>query len=83
MGHIQILVILELLASNRYESYLSNEILYILVSKEIAKIFEVKVGGHKENCQRGPSRTRCTRDRLNQQIFYRPPTLTFDIFAAS
>ena len=30
---------------NRYESDLSNEVLYILVSQEAAKIFEVKVGG--------------------------------------
>ena len=35
-------------APNRYESYLLNEVLYILVSQEAAKIFEVKVGGHKE-----------------------------------
>ena len=36
---------------NRYESDLSNEVLYILVSQDVAKIFEVKVGGRKENCQ--------------------------------
>ena len=38
---------------NRYESDLLNEVLYILVSQEVAKIFVVKVGGHKENCQLG------------------------------
>ena len=42
---------------NRYESDLSNEVLYILVSPEVAKIFVVKVGGHKENCQLGLTRT--------------------------
>ena len=57
--------------------------LYILVSQEVAKIFEVKVGGRKENCQLGQPRTRYARGWLNRQIFYRPPTLTFDIFAAS
>ena len=52
-------------------------------SQEAAKIFEVKVKGRKENCQLGPSRTQCNWGRLNLQIFYRPPTLTFDIFATS
>ena len=36
-----------LLAKNRYESDLSNEVLYILVGQETAKISEVKVGGRK------------------------------------
>jgi len=31
-------------ASNRYKSDPSNEALYTLVSQEVAKIFEVKVG---------------------------------------
>ena len=44
---------LGLLTPNRYESDLSNEAQYILVSQEDAKIFKVKVGGHKENCQLG------------------------------
>ena len=35
---------------NRYESDLSNELLYILVGQETAKIFEVKVRGQTENC---------------------------------
>ena len=34
-----------LLAPNRYYSDLSNEVLYILVGQEAAKISEVKVGG--------------------------------------
>ena len=46
------------LTPNRYESDLSNEVLYILVSQEAAKILEVKVRGRKENCQRGQPRTR-------------------------
>ena len=40
-------------APNRYESDLSNEVLYILSSQDVAKIFEVKAGGRKENCQLG------------------------------
>ena len=31
--------------SNRYESDLSNEVLYVLVGQEAEKISEVKVGG--------------------------------------
>ena len=42
-----------LLALNIYESDLSNEVLYILVSQEAVKIIEVKVGGCIENCQLG------------------------------
>ena len=30
---------------NRYESDLSNELLYALVGQQAAKIFEVKIGG--------------------------------------
>ena len=41
-------------SKNRYESDLSNEVLCILVSQAAAQIFEVKVGGRKENCQLGP-----------------------------
>ena len=40
-------------AQNRYESELSNEVLYILVGQEAAKMFEVKVGGQTENCTFG------------------------------
>ena len=36
---------LGLQAPNRYESDLSNEVLYILVDQEAAKISKVKVGG--------------------------------------
>ena len=32
---------------NRYESDLSNEVLYYLIGQEAAKISEVKVGGQK------------------------------------
>ena len=53
---------------SRYESYLSNEVLYILVSQEVAKIFEVKVGGRKENCQLGPSRTRFTLIHISLEL---------------
>ena len=51
--------------------------------KRLQKIFEVKVGGRKENCQLSQSLTQCSQGQPNQQILYRPPTLTFDIFAAS
>ena len=57
---------LELLAPNRYELDLSNEVLYIIVGQEGAKIIEIKVGGQK---------------RIGD--FFRLPTLTSDIFAAS
>ena len=36
-------------SSNRYESDLSNETLYILVGQEAAKISEIKVGGQKKS----------------------------------
>ena len=36
---------LRLLAPNRYQSDLSNEVLYALVGQEAAKISEVNVGG--------------------------------------
>ena len=40
---------------NRSESDLSNEVLYILVGQEAAKISEVKVGGQKKSARsRGP-----------------------------
>ena len=34
---------------NRYESDLSNEVLYALVGQKAAKISEVKVGGRKKS----------------------------------
>ena len=39
---------LGLQAPNRYESDLSNEVLYALVTSEAAKISDVKVGGRYE-----------------------------------
>ena len=39
--------VLWLLSPNKYESDLSNEVLYILVGQEAVKILEVKVGGRK------------------------------------
>ena len=42
---------------NRYESDLSNGVLYVLVGQEAAKISEVKVGGRKNlPDQSGPGR---------------------------
>ena len=40
----------ELLSPNRYESDISNEVLYALVGQVAAKISEVKVGGRKKTC---------------------------------
>ena len=62
---------------------LSNEVLYILVSQEVAKIFEVKVGGGKGNSQLGQLELDAPGAGRTGRFFYRPPTLTFDIFAAS
>ena len=70
------------LAPNKYESHLSNKLLYILVDQEAAKMFKVEVGGQPENCRLSPTRTLCARGWLNCQIFYQPPTLTFYIFVA-
>ena len=36
---------------NRYLSDLSNEVLYILVGQEAAKISEIKVGGQKKSAR--------------------------------
>ena len=38
---------------NRYESDHLNEVLKVHSGQEATKIFEVKVGGRKENCQLG------------------------------
>ena len=61
---------------NRYESYLSNEVLYIFVGGEAAKISELKVEGQKKSAS-------SVSNPVEQGIFFRSPTLTYDIFAAS
>ena len=65
---------------NRYESDLSNEVLYILVGQMAEKISEVKL---KKICQisRAPGASGSRWAAL--AISNRPPTLTSDIFAAS
>ena len=42
---------------NRYESDLSNEVLYVLLGLEAAKLSEVKIGGRKKSAKlAGPGR---------------------------
>ena len=48
---LKVIKSLGLLAPNRHESDLSNEVLYILVGQEAAKISEVKVGGRKKSAR--------------------------------
>ena len=57
---------------------LSKEVLNIDFGQGAAKISEGKVGGSKKKLL-----TRHDSTPMNQQIFFRPPTLTSDIFAAS
>ena len=73
---------LGLLAPNRYEVDLSNEILNIDFDEGAAKISKVKVGGQKKYLPSGQVRTHAPAvDRVGR-YFFRPPTLTSDIFAA-
>ena len=74
---------LGLLAPNRYESDLSNEVLYILVSQEAAKMFEVKVGGPKKIVNAAALEPDEPRAGRPCRFFYQPLTLTFCILAAS
>ena len=46
---------------NRYELDLSNEVLYVLVGQEAAKISEVKVGGRKKSARAAGPRAHRTR----------------------
>ena len=48
-----------------------------------AKISEVKVGGRKKYLPSGRVRTRAPAVGRVGRYFFRPPTLTSDIFAAS
>ena len=50
-----------LLAPNRYEIDLSDEVLCTLVDQEAIKISEVKDGAQKKNHQLGQIRDRCAR----------------------
>ena len=47
---------------NRYESDLSNEVLYVLVGQEAAEISEVKVGGRKKSARSAGPRVHWVRD---------------------
>ena len=68
---------------NRLESDLLNEVLYILVGQEAAKISEVKVGGQKKICQSSRTAGASVSNLAESAIPYQPPTLTSDIFSAS
>ena len=70
-------------APSRYELDLSNEVLYTIVGQEATKISEVKVGGREGIADSARFETDMPRAWLIWQIFYKPPTLTFDIFTAS
>ena len=55
-------------SSNRYESDLSNEVLYILVDQEAAKISEVKVRIRKKICRISGPRGHQSRIWLSRQF---------------
>ena len=60
---------LGLQAPNRYESDLSNEVLYALVGQKAAKISEVKVGGQKKSARSARPRVHQSRIWLSRQFF--------------
>ena len=62
---------------------LLNEVLNIDFGQGAAKISEVKVGGRKKYLPSGRVRTRAPAVGRVGRYFFRPPTLTSDIFAAS
>ena len=63
---------------------LSNEVLFILVAQEAAKLPEVKVGDTKKNLGLKPRpQSRVMQIGQSGRIFFRPPTLTFGSFAVS
>ena len=71
------------MAPNRYELDLSNEVLIIHFGQGAVKISEVKVGGQKKYLPSGRVRTCAPAVGRVGRYFFRPPTLTSDIFAAS
>ena len=68
---------------NKYEVDLSNEVLNIDFGQEAAKISEVKVGGRKKHLSISLVRAHAPAVGRVGRYFFRPPTLTSDIFAAS
>ena len=65
------------LVPNRYELDLPNEVIYIYFGQGVAKISEVKVGGKKISW----AQAHRYQTGLRGKFFFRPPNLTFDIFA--
>ena len=61
---------------------LLNKVLNTDFDQGAVGISEVKVRGGKEHLPTQPSLNQCAWGRLSGQIFFRPPTLTFDIFEA-
>ena len=68
---------------NKYESDLSNEVLYDLLDQEAAKISEVKVGNRKKSSRSTRHLGASVLNLAESAISYQPPALTSDIFAAS
>ena len=77
--HQQSLHSLGLLAPNKYDVDLLNDVLNIDFSQGAAKFSEVKAGGWKKYLLTSSASVRIG---LSQQFFFQPPTLTFDIFVA-
>ena len=68
---------------NKYEVDLSNEVLNIDFGQGAEKISEVKVGGLKKYLPSGRVQACAPAVGRVGRYFFRPPTLTSDIFAAS
>ena len=73
---------LGLVATNRYEIDLSNEILNFDFGQEGAKISEVKVRGRKKNLPISPVRTHVPGVSRVGRYFFQTPDLTSGIFGA-
>ena len=71
------------MSANRYEVDLLNKVLNIDFGYKAAEILEIKVGGRKKYllAQPGSTPTRPSPVEL-VDIFFRPPNLNFDTFAA-
>ena len=72
-----------MLSPDRYEIDLLFEAIKIHFDLGAAKISEVKVGGQKKYLPSGRVRTHARGIGRVGRYFFRPPTLTSDIFADS
>ena len=73
---------LRLLAPNRYESDLSNDILYALVGQEAAKNIRGQSWRLIRYCRLSQIRDWCARGPADLADFFRPPTLTSVFFCS-